>query len=895
MTQNTSHGLLAFVLALVSSAVFASPSGLVVSQVYGGGGNSGASLRNDFIEVFNAGSAPVSITGFSVQYASASGTSWQVTPLSGTLQAGQYYLIKEAAGAGGTVDLPTADATGSINMSATAGKVALVGSTTALVGAAPTGALDLVSFGAATSTEGTPVAALSNTNGAARNGQGCTDTDDNAADFTVGTPGARNTGAALHVCGANAPIVTACTPFTVLAGSGGSGLEKASDVDSTVNAATLTTQTAGITLGSVTPASGPGNAATAQVLVAASVPAGTYAFVLNWSNDQAQTAMCTSSVTAGALTRIFTIQGSGTSSPLVGHAVITQGAVTRVNNNGFYMQDPTGDGDDGTSDGIFVFTSTAPTVNVGDLTRVSATVSEFNTGLAGNTDTASHTVTELSSVTAVAVVGSGYAITPVPVSFPLANRDDLEKYEGMLVTLSGPLTVAQNFYDGRFGQLTLAAQGPVETPTNRLRPGSAALALYADNKRRSIVLEDGTTVQDPDPTPFFAADHTVRAGDTVPSITGVIDYGLATDSSADPGSWRIVPTVAPVFTRANPRTTAPDDVGGTIRIGSANVDNFFTTFTNGQTAGGLTGQGCTVGTSTSASNCRGADSLAEFLRQRAKIVAEIVGMNADVVGLMEIQNNGTTAIQNLVDAVNAALGSTQYVAVPDPAQGTGTDAIKIAMIYRPAKLTRSGASISDPNPIHNRPPLAQTFAVPGGQTFTLVANHLRSKGCGGGTGLDADQGDLQGCFNATRVQQVRATRAFVASLFPSGPLPNVILVGDFNAYAKEDPIADATDNGYVDELGRFNTFGYSYQFDGSSGRLDQALTSAVMSSKVKRAVEWHVNADEPSILDYNLEFKQPACATCSPDYYTPTPYRASDHDPIVIGVSFGTAAPPKTK
>ncbi len=145
------------------------------------------------------------------------------------------------------------------------------------------------------------------------------------------------------------------------------------------------------------------------------------------------------------------------------------------------------------------------------------------------------------------------------------------------------------------------------------------------------------------------------------------------------------------------------------------------------------------------------------------------------------------------------------------------------------------------------------------------------------------------------MQQAAATKTFVDSLFPAGSAPNVLLVGDFNAYAKEDPINYLTTNGYTDELGRFNTFGYSYQFDGASGRIDQALSSPALSSKVKRAVEWHVNADEPSILDYNLEFKQPACATCSPDFYTPTPYRASDHDPLVVGVSFGTVAPPKSK
>ena len=159
------RSLAALLLFAVGATAFASGNGLVISQLYGGGGNNGATYKNDFIEIFNAGSQSISLTGLSVQYASATGTSWQVTPLSGTVQPGQYYLIQEQAGAGGTVNLPTPDVTGTgqgIAMSATAGKVALVNSTTALTGAAPTvGVIDIVSFGAATPTEGSPTPTLS--------------------------------------------------------------------------------------------------------------------------------------------------------------------------------------------------------------------------------------------------------------------------------------------------------------------------------------------------------------------------------------------------------------------------------------------------------------------------------------------------------------------------------------------------------------------------------------------------------------------------------------------------------------------------------------------------------------------------------------------------------------
>lgn len=890
-------------LALAAQGTFASSNGVVISQVYGGGGNSGSTYKADFIEVFNGGSVAVDISAYAVQYGSATGTTWAVTNLASStvvLQPGQYYLVQESIGAGGSVDLPTPDVVGTLALSATAGKVALTSTRTALIGAAPTSStiVDVVGFGStANFFETTPTTGPANATAVIRAAAGCTDTNNNSTDFAVAapTPRSRTSNAPLP-CGTivNAPIVTSCPSFIVVTGSGGGSIVSATDPDSIVNQVTLNSPPAGISLGSFSQATVAGGTASVPIVIAANLAAGSYPLSLSWVNNDGQNATCTPTATVGAITAIYTIQGSGSTSPLVNQTVLTQGVVTRVTNNGFYMQDPTGDGNDATSDAIFVFTSTTPTVSAGNLVRASGTVTEFNTGAANNADTASHTITELSSVSGVTVLGTGYSITPVTITFPAATREDLERYEHMLVTINGPLTVAQTFFIGQYGQLTLAAQGPVESPTNRFRPGSAAQALYVSNKNRSFILEDGTTVQNPNPTPFLGDSNTTRTGDTLTSVTGVLEYGLATSINTDPGSWRIIPTVAPVFTRSNPRTTAPEDVGGTIKVGAANVLNFFTTFTNGQTAAGGTGQGCTVGNSTSASNCRGADNITEFNRQLAKIVAELTAINADVFGIMEMQNNGSVGVQTLVAGLNAQLGAGTYAAVPDPVQGTGTDAIKVAMIYKPARVTRMGDSVSDPSPIHNRPPLAQTFVVPGGQQFTLVVNHLKSKTCGGASGLDTDQGDLQDCFNATRVRQAAQTRTFVASLFPNAPLPNVLLVGDFNSLAQEDPIASMTSNGYVDEIGRFNTFGYSYGFDGASGRLDHALTSQALSVRVRRASEWHINSDEPTILDYNLENKQPACATCSPDYYTPTPYRASDHDPVVIGLDF-TVAPTKRR
>jgi len=796
-------------LAAIAAPSFASTSGVVISQVYGGNGNAFAS---DYVELFNAGSSAVAIDGWSIQYGSATGTgnfaSNGVTALSGTLQPGQHYLVQLATTTG--TALPAADATGSTNLSGTAGKIVLAnvsaglacnGSSTPCSAAQQAQIVDLVGYGSSANySEGSPAPAPSSTTAILRTNGGCTDSNSNAADFAVGTPAPRNSLVAPAPCSGNTTPPPPPPPPAPLTAA------------------------------------------------------------------------------------IWQVQGSGATSPYAGQVVTTGGVVTKLNNNGFFMQDLVGDGNPATSDGIFAFTSSAPPVSVGQMVQVTGTVQEFNVGAAANTDTAAHTVTELGSISNVTVTGSGYTIAPVQLQFPLATQNAMEQYEGMLVTLGGPLTVQQNYFLGRFGELTLGAGGRLWTPTNVYRPGAQAQALNTDNIRRTILLDDGSSLQNPNPTPYLAPDNTVRAGDTVASVTGVVDYGLSTSANTGAGAYKIHPTQAVTFMRANPRTTMADDVGGNIRVGSANVENFFTTLDDGSNK-------CPP--SNTASDCRGANNAAEFTRQRTKVVEELVGLNADAVALMELQNNGSTAIQNLVDALNARLGATVYARVPFAATGGGTDAIQVGMIYKPSRLSLVGAALSDTAAINNRAPMAQTFAARNGEKFTLIANHLKSKGCSdftAGPG-DADSGDLQGCFNARRVQQADELRSFVAQVQASRGVADTLLVGDFNAYAKEDPIADLTGNGFVDQIGRFldvpnaNSYGYSYVFDGSSGRLDHAIANNTLSPKVTGVTEWHINADEPLVIDYNQEFKQPACATCGPDYYTPTPYRASDHDPIVLGLN----------
>lgn len=870
----------------------AAPAGaaVVISQVYGGGGNSGATLKHDFIELFNNGSAPVAIGGWSVQYASATGTSWQVTaiPAGTTLAAGRYLLVRQGAGTGGTVDV-NGDVTGTILMGGASGKVALASNSTAFSGTVPTGAIDFVGYGAATTAEGSATALLTNTTSAQRNADGCTDSNNNASDFSVAAAAPRNSASPAKLCGgapANLPITPTCAAASVAAGSAALLSTSATDPDSLVtSAAAVGSWPAGFSLGSFTAANAAGGTATQALNVAANTTPGAYTLGLQWANSDAQTASCSFTVTIAGVTPIYSIQGSGAKSPFEGQTVVTTGVVSKVNNNGFFLQDLVGDANPLTSDGIFVFTSTTPTVSAGQRIQLSGQVVEFNTGA-----TSGRTLTELTSPTGITVLGSGYSLAPVLVTLPVAVDGDLERYEGMLVTLSGPFTVAQNFFQGRFGQLTLAAGGRLETPTNRFRPGPQAAALADANARRTILLDDGASTQNPNPIPYLASG--ARAGDTTGAITGVIDYGLASSSNPGLGLYKIHPVTAPVFASGNPRTAVPDAVGGNLKVASFNVLNYFTAYTNG----GGTANGCSLGGATSTANCRGANNATEFSRQQTKIVEAMAAIDADVLGLMEIQNNGNTAAANLVAALNARVGAGTYVTTSLPAD-TGDDAIRVAIIYKPARLAPVGAAVSDTNAINNRPTLAQTFSLTNGEKFTLLVNHLKSKGsCPGANATDYngnfDSGDGQGCWNLLRTQQAQRLRAFVAERLAATASTDALVIGDLNAYGQEDPIDALTSSGYADQVLRFNAFGYSYVFDGGAGRLDHAIANTAMAAKVNRVVHWHINADEAAVADYNTEFKAPALtcgaggsSLCPPDPFTATAFRSSDHDPVVVGLN----------
>lgn len=605
---------------------------------------------------------------------------------------------------------------------------------------------------------------------------------------------------------------------------------------------------------------------------------------------------------AASFTAAYTVQGSTTASPLVGSVVTTQGVVVGDFEGpspalkGFYIQDLVGDNDPATSDAVFVYNAGSNNVQPGQIVRVTGAVSE---------------VQNQTQVTASAVqqCGTG-SVTPLDVMLPMASADDFERYEGMLVRLPQTLYVTEHFQLARFGQLVLSVDGRQAQPTNVVQPGAAALEVQAQNVLSRIILDDGTNTQNPEVIVYgrngqpLSATNTLRGGDSATGIVGVMTYTWS-GNAASGNAWRVRPVnaldaVMPHFLAVNPRPDTPPSLTGFLRVAGMNVLNYFNTFI-----------GCTGGVSGAAMDCRGADNSTEFTRQQAKTIAALVAMDVDVVGLVEIENDGygsNSAIRNLVDALNAATAPNSYALLDVDTRtaqtnAMGTDAIKVGFIYRPARVTPMGTTGAlnttafqtggDSAP-RNRPALAQAFQQIGGagagERFIAVVNHFKSKGSACDT---TDAGDGQGNCNGVRVQAANLLRAWLASN-PTGTAdPDVLVIGDLNANAKEDPIAAFTNNGWVNLIELHGgADAYSYVFDGQWGYLDHALATPSMASQVAGVADWHVNADEPNALDYNTNFKSAAQIS---SLYAADPFRNSDHDPVIIGLNLvpvGTCTSP---
>ncbi|HEV8238303.1 MAG TPA: ExeM/NucH family extracellular endonuclease [Thermoanaerobaculia bacterium] len=637
------------------------------------------------------------------------------------------------------------------------------------------------------------------------------------------------------------------------------------------------------------------------------------------------------------LSKIHDLQGNGAATPIPPATVVkVEGVVVAdfqasSELQGFFLEeeDADWDADPNTSEGIFVFcTSCTTAVAEGQRVQVQGTVSEF------------FNMTELTPSTQASVVvtdaGNHLAeVTPATIDLPVVGiiDDFYEPKEGMKVTFVDSLSVAEYFELARFGQIVLYEGGRPRQFTEQGTPSVPGNSTYADTlARRRVILDDTNDRQNPylpafggpadglqsvfypranggfsvgsQGTDFF------RGGDLVNGLTGVLHWSFNGVSGND--AWRIRPTAAnpATFTVNNSRPATAPALGGAIKTAGMNLLNYFTTIdTTASSSSGPCGPGGTPGSPAPGTlDCRGADSTAELNRQRDRAARVICGLNADVVGLMELENTRfptyTTTINDLLGAVNAMCGGAHPYAFVDTGDTLGTDAIRVALIYRTGVLSPVGSPLVDLDPVHNRPPTAQTFDVSDvtnpafGQRFTIVANHFKSKGCPG-TGGDADQFDGQGCFNATRTAQANRLLTWVSgTVVPAAGDPDVLLVGDFNAYAQEDPVTTLAAGGYTDvEEALLGASAYSYLFDGQLGHLDYSFANATLFPQVAGVGPWHINADEVPLFDYNDEvFDSPGEANFEekPDGSALVPprvvfqpasvFRASDHDPVLTGL-----------
>lgn len=565
----------------------------------------------------------------------------------------------------------------------------------------------------------------------------------------------------------------------------------------------------------------------------------------------------------GSIIKIHEIQGDSDESPLKGKTVIIEGIVTgdyqslESGLKGFYLQeeDSDTDGNDSTSEGIFIYDNGfGVDVKTGDKVEVKGVVAEYK-GL-----------TEIKNIESVKITGSG-SVSAGIVNLPVSSIFHFERYEGMFIKIPQKLYVTGNYTLGKYGEVDLSVNSRLYSPTSIVKPGGEALALKLQNDLSRIQLDDGSSRKNPFPVPqYFGSDKTLRAGDSTEGLVGVLSYGF--------GTYEIHPVNYVDFTRENHREELPPDVGGNLKIASFNVLNYFTTLdANPPVCGPDSNQ-----------QCRGANTIEELKRQRKKIVNAIGLMDADIIGIMEIENHPEDhAIKDLVDSLNLNAGAEIFDYVKTGI--IGKDVIKVGFVYKKESVDLFGefkiidSSVSPLfNDDKNRPGLAQTFEHRKTKAkLTIVVNHLKSKGSSCESLGDPDTGDGQGNCNLTRKNAAKAIVNWLSKDPTKSGDKNFLIIGDLNSYSKEDPIEEIRKAGYEDLIENFlQTPSYSYVYKGEAGYLDHAFANEAFAPQVAGVGLWHINADEPSALDYN-DYNQE-------ELYSEDIYRSSDHDPVIIGL-----------
>ncbi|MEH6416133.1 ExeM/NucH family extracellular endonuclease [Pseudomonas sp. CGJS7] len=558
---------------------------------------------------------------------------------------------------------------------------------------------------------------------------------------------------------------------------------------------------------------------------------------------------------------IGAVQGRGEDSPLAERTVTVAGIVTAAlpgkdNAPGWLIQDA-GDGDPATSDAIWVTGPAAAGLALGQTVQVSGRV--YRAALVPDNLEPTRWLIAIDAEQALPVSASAQrkslaSIQPVTIQ----AVPDWRALQGMRVRIAAPLTLAAR--NEKLATLAVSFDGPLWQSSERAAPGSErAQAIVLDNHRRRLELAG-------DPALLGAAAFSARSGSVVRAVEGVAVPIFGRDG---------VRLTAAAQWQPAPRPPAPR-VGGDLRIAAFNLENLF----NGDGRGG--------GFPTP----RGARTQAEYQAQLAKLVETVHALNPDVAALMELENDGygpESTLAELVaalDRADAAGGGAQdwrYAAPckqPCPAglKGPGSNLIRVGLIYRGQRVAARGvAATLEEGPFGPlaRVPMAQAFVATGagkrsGPAFVVVANHFKSKGCANATGLNQDQGDGAACWNADRTDSARRLDKWLKT-DPTGSGGDLtMVVGDLNAYAQEQPLREFYAAGWQDAFAVAKVDApYSYVYNGERGRLDHALLSPALAARLRDAVEWHINADEPESAGYRDGGAGP--------------WRSSDHDPVLLG------------
>ena len=882
-----------------------SPStSLVISQVYGGGGNSGSTYKNDFIEIFNLGSATVNLTGWSVQYASAGGTgAWQTTALSGSILPGRFYLVQEAAGAGGTVPLPTPDVVGGIAMSASSGKVALLSSTGALSGACPlvSTIVDLVGYGSANCSETSPTGGLDASTAALRNGNSSVDTNNNASDFTLGSPAPSNsTGRPPLGMGASTPASLSAgestlLSVTVIPGSfpPASGLAVVADLSAVSGSTTQTFFDDGSN-GDATPGD---NIFSYRVTLPLAATVGTKAMPFLVTDTLSRS----SSGSIGVIVEppviaIHEIQGPGGLSPVNGHLVATRGVVVGRKFNGFFIQTPDDevDGDPLTSEGVFVFTGNSSSPATGNLVKVAGTVNEF----IPPQDLVSPPTTEIGGSPSVTVLATGQ---PLPAAHTLtaadtvgATFDLLERFEGMRVHVDTLRTIAPTQHLGGidevnniattngvfYGVVDGVARPTREEGINGLDPlpgGSpCCVPRFDENPERLRIDSDGQ----PGATPLD-----VTSGAILSDLTGSLEFSFR--------AWTILPDPASPPSVSGLMTAVPVPLpsAGEFTVGAFNMERFFDTLNDPST------------------NEPVLTPLAFAGRlNKASLAIRNVMRTPDILAVEEMENLKTlqaVAARINADAVAAGDPDPGYAAYLE--EGNDIGGIDSGFLVKTSRVsvvdvTQVGKTATYVNPnngasdtLNDRPPLvlrAQVQAPVGAPVpVTVIVNHLRSLN-GVADETPDGAGTAGGRVRAKRRAQAEYLAELIQTRQTADPTERIVSVGDYNAFAQSDGLVDLigtikgtpTDSDHVvlasADLVEPNLTnlvdllppdqGYSYSFDGNIQTLDHVLVNGALMKRYSRFHYARNDADFPEVYRND----------------TNRPERLSDHDMPVAYFAF---------